>query len=554
MERHLGALIVGAFAVVLVVIVLLQLLEEGDVAEWLAEAPEEWAYVLCFGSSGSMQSSRSSPARRRSAPLRRSPHRETLELELVMVAGALGAIVGDSSLFWIARKSAARVQGQLDKALENPKVRAGWDALDRSPGLMIVAGRYVPGMRFAVNATMGLSSLPYRRFLPWSVLGGTLWSVYTCTLAYNVATTLSGFPLASLVISSLITSAALAAIYFVDRRRRRSSEGCRPSRCERGACGPAELHRIGRVVDRHEAPDSGLDDRARVRLTAAVASARSASTRHVSLAVPFRAAERNRRVAASVLAGGIAYRLFLWLLPLGLILGGALGLMDADSTEEALASGGLPAAVVDVIGDVARAAESDWWWLLGIGVPLLLWAGYSGAKAVQLIHSLIWDEPPPRAKPLTSSLAFTGVLCAFMAAFALTWWLRDEASLERLLAATLATAPLAAFWLWASLRLPHRDAPWRALLPGAILVAVGLQVLHVLIVEFLAPKLENATTLYGSIGAMTTILFFMYFAGRLVVTSPILNSSLHHELRAQSDEVATMERRRQASDEQATRP
>ena len=38
-----------------------------------------------------------------------------------MLAGALGAIVGDSSLFWIARKSAAKVQGQLDKALENPK-------------------------------------------------------------------------------------------------------------------------------------------------------------------------------------------------------------------------------------------------------------------------------------------------------------------------------------------------------------------------------------------------------------------------------------------------
>ena len=222
-----------------------------------------------------------------------------------------------------------------------------------------------------------------------------------------------------------------------------------------------------------------------------------------------------------------------------MILGGALGLLDADSTEEALASGGLPAAVVDAIGDVARAAESDWWWLLGIGVPLLLWAGYSGAKAVQLIHSLIWDEPPPRTKPLTSSLAFTGVLCAFMAAFALTWWLRDEASLKRLLAAALATAPLAALWLWASLRLPHRDASWQALLPGAILVAVGVQVLHVLIVEFLAPKLEKATTLYGSIGAMTTILFFMYFAGRLVVTAPILNSSLHHELGTQSETPAT---------------
>ena len=116
----------------------------------------------------------------------------------------------------------------LDKALENPKVRAGWDALDRSPGLLIMAGRYVPGMRFAVNASMGLSEMPYRRFLPWSVLGGALWSVYTCALAYWVSTTLAGYPLASLVISSLITSAALAAVYFVDRHKRRA--GMPPSR------------------------------------------------------------------------------------------------------------------------------------------------------------------------------------------------------------------------------------------------------------------------------------------------------------------------------------
>ena len=284
-------------------------------------------------------------------------------------------------------------------------------------------------------------------------------------------------------------------------------------------------------MDRHEAPDTSLGDRARVRFTEAVASARSASGQHVSLAVPFRAAERNRRVAASVLAGGIAYRLFLWLLPFALIVGGALGLMNADSTEEAFATGGLPAAVVNFVGDVARAADSDWWWLLAVGVPLLLWAGYTGAKAVQLIHSLVWDEPPPRTQPLKGSLAFTGVVCAVLAAGALTWWLRDDTWLVGFLAAAVATVPLAGLWLWVSLRLPHGDARWQALLPGALVVAIGFQVLHGLIVEFLVPKLEKSTTLYGSLGAMTTLLFFMYFVGRLVVTAPILNSSLHHELR-----------------------
>jgi len=152
-----------------------------------------------------------------------------LSLGAVMVAGALGAILGDTSLFWIARKSSAKMQPHLDKALENPKVRVAWESLDRSPGLLIVAGRYVPGMRFAVNASMGLSHIPYRRFLAWSVLSGILWSVYTCALAYWVSTTLAGFPLASLIISSLITSGALAAVYFVERHKLRGAKDAGPT-------------------------------------------------------------------------------------------------------------------------------------------------------------------------------------------------------------------------------------------------------------------------------------------------------------------------------------
>jgi uncharacterized BrkB/YihY/UPF0761 family membrane protein len=289
--------------------------------------------------------------------------------------------------------------------------------------------------------------------------------------------------------------------------------------------------------NRDGAPGAGRSHRMRVRFAAARARAKNARERHVSVAVPFRAAERNRRVASSVLAGGIAYRLFLWLLPFGLILGGAFGLMDADSTEDAAEDAGLPAAVVNAIGDATRAAGSDSWWLLAVGVPLLLYAGYTGAKAVQLIHSLVWDEPPRRSNPLKASLAFTAMVCAFMAAVALTWWIRGETWLGGVLAATLAIAPLAALWLWVSLRLPHRDAPWQALLPGALVVALGFQVLHGLVGNFLVPKLEKSTSLYGGLGATTTLLFFMYIAGSLVVAAPVLNSSLHHELREQGNKA-----------------
>ena len=285
-----------------------------------------------------------------------------------------------------------------------------------------------------------------------------------------------------------------------------------------------------------EAPaEPGFAERARERVVAGTEMARRAGEKHASVAIPFRAAERNQRVAASVLAGGMAYKLFLWLLPFGLIVGGALGLGDADGVEEAVANGGLPQAVVDAIGDIARAADSNWWWLLLTGVPLLLWEGYTGARALQLIHSLVWDDPPPRIRPFQSSLAFSAGMCVFVAAVSLTWWIREWTLLAQLGVLVLMVAPLAALWLWVSLQLPHGSATWKALLPGALLVAVGFQVIHGLVVHFLGPKLESSISLYGALGVVATILFFMWAVGRIVVTAPILNSSLHEELRGRED-------------------
>ena len=221
-RRHLGVLTLVVAAALLIVIVVLQVLDRGDVARWLAQAPERSAYVLSFVLVCLDGVIPIFPGETTLAAGSTLAAAGQLALTPVIVAGALGAIVGDSALFWIARRASARARPLVDQALLSPRVRVGWDALERSTGLLIVAGRYVPGMRFAVNASMGLSDIPYRVFLPWSVLGAVLWSIYTCALAYRVASTLAGYPLASVVISSLITSAALVAIYLVDRRRRRA--------------------------------------------------------------------------------------------------------------------------------------------------------------------------------------------------------------------------------------------------------------------------------------------------------------------------------------------
>ena len=143
-----------------------------------------------------------------------------LTLAWVVVAGALGAVVGDSALYWLARMSSKRFSPQVEKAKQNEKVSSALSFLGSSAPVMLIVGRYVPGLRFVVNATLGLTKYPYGRFLLWSSVGGVLWSVYTCLLAYAVGTALSDFPLASVIISGAITTLALAVLFLVIRRRR----------------------------------------------------------------------------------------------------------------------------------------------------------------------------------------------------------------------------------------------------------------------------------------------------------------------------------------------
>jgi len=146
---------------------------------------------------------------------------DQLELGLVIFAGALGAIVGDSTLFLLARRSSARMKPKMDRAMRNPRVAAAFAYLDRGAPVLLVFGRYVPGLRFVINTTMGLSDRPYREFIPWSALGGVMWSAYTCLLAYWVGSKLDDYPLASVYISGAITTLLMAGFYFAERRRRK---------------------------------------------------------------------------------------------------------------------------------------------------------------------------------------------------------------------------------------------------------------------------------------------------------------------------------------------
>lgn len=220
LRRHRWITAIGALVVVVAVLVLMHFSRHGDFST-IVESAGNWAYVIVFAFivGDAVFPVLPETALNAGATLAASG---SLSLAGLIVAGWLGAVVGDSSLFLIARKAGGRIQPQIEDARGNDKVRAALELMGENAPLLIVAGRYVPGLRFAVNAMMGLSTMPFRRFLLWSTLGGALWSTYTCSLAYVIGTALEGYPLASVVISGAVTTIAITVILIVIVRRRRA--------------------------------------------------------------------------------------------------------------------------------------------------------------------------------------------------------------------------------------------------------------------------------------------------------------------------------------------
>lgn len=69
-------------------------------------------------------------------------------------------------------------------------------------------------------------------------------------------------------------------------------------------------------------------------------------------------------------------------------------------------------------------------------------------------------------------------------------------------------------------------APSTALLPGAALLAIGLQALHVTVVFYLAGKLSRASEAYGALGVALVALAWLFLIGRLTVAAADLNAAL----------------------------
>jgi uncharacterized BrkB/YihY/UPF0761 family membrane protein len=250
--------------------------------------------------------------------------------------------------------------------------------------------------------------------------------------------------------------------------------------------------------------------------------------RRITIALSFAIMHRSRQTAASVLAGALAFRFFLTLLPLTLVFVVGLGyLKDVGGTPaDAVKQFGIKGVLASTLNQSASFHDPGRTAVLLLG----LFAAFSGARTaaatLRAIHALAWGIPVARwKKGGRAGLLFLAAVMAGFAFAGLATRARSEAGVVIGFGASVATAALVtALWAGVSLLLPHRDdADWKAMIPGAVLVGVGFALLQALTANLIGPKLSKDSSLYGSLGVAFVVLGWLYLVGRLLVAAPLLN-------------------------------
>ena len=266
----------------------------------------------------------------------------------------------------------------------------------------------------------------------------------------------------------------------------------------------------------------------RAQMERAQARAEDARGRSRLIALGFDLAQRDRMRLGSTLAGALAFRFFLWLLPFSLFMVGVFGGITSinDGTPDRVSSSvGLQGVIGDLISDGAR--QRGWWIAMVIGLFGTLYAGMGAVRVLRVSHAAAWGMRPTRGpNPLVASVWLAGITLGLIVLAGLIGWLRNASFVAGLVALLAMTVVYFVVWTAVSSRLPHADVPAHALMPGALLVAVGTQGLHMFTVYYLAGRAERAASLYGAIGAALALLLWLFILARLMVGAAIMNAEL----------------------------
>lgn len=255
--------------------------------------------------------------------------------------------------------------------------------------------------------------------------------------------------------------------------------------------------------------------------------------RNVVLDLGMRFYERDREAGGTIAGSAVAFRLFLFFVPVLLVLVALAGFVSeylsaADATDAAGVSG----ALAEEIGEAFAQGTTARWVVLGFGLIGIATSGRSLAKAFVVMSALAWRVSPRGHR---AGVRITAAVVGIMMSLALLAIVVNIV-VDRLgvvvAGASLVAIAVAYFvaWLLLALVLPRGTNDPGALLPGAALIGSAMALLQGFTQLYLPGRMEQASSLYGGLGVTIVTLGWFFIIGRLSVLSMIVNAVVYERL------------------------
>jgi uncharacterized BrkB/YihY/UPF0761 family membrane protein len=243
------------------------------------------------------------------------------------------------------------------------------------------------------------------------------------------------------------------------------------------------------------------------------------------------AARRHASSNGSVVAGYLAYRLFLLLLPLGAIIVALAG-FDRSASETTSDHLRLGEAIAKTIAQAGQDAQRSRLPLLITGLVAFVIAAWGFLGALQFTSASAWQIPtrkfPGKGRVF---VRLAGSLLVFGIVLYVSMLVRRLGLLAGLAGSLANTLGVFVGFMGLGWILPRRCKEWFWLLPGAAFSTAGYVLLQAVAVFYLPGKLASASATYGAFGIALTILFYLFLVGVLLWAMLLVDAVVWEERR-----------------------
>jgi membrane-associated protein len=150
-------------------------------------------------------------------------------------------VIGDSSAYWIGRGGGGPIKRTVTRVAGAERLEAAERMVRRQGPALVFVGRFLPGIRIAINLSCGAGQMAYPRFLVFDVLGAIVWAAQAALLGYFAGKAFADQLWVAFVVAFAVTGLVAGFVTVKERarvRRERAAAAAERAAADAEGAGP----------------------------------------------------------------------------------------------------------------------------------------------------------------------------------------------------------------------------------------------------------------------------------------------------------------------------